>query len=335
VTAVIAARDAERWVGGALDSLRAQTLGDLEVVAVDDGSRDGTWEALRAAARADRRIRPLRSGTGRGQAAALNAGLAAARGRYLALLDADDEAVPDRLALQVGALERDPRLVLVGGAVRTWCGRDEAGGRVWRYAAGDAAIRARTLFKSEFISGAMTFDRDRFRPGRLRFDERVRVGADWAASIAAMREGRVANLRDVVLRYRIHPGQMTAGMADDLASDGARIRARLLAWAGVRPTRDELRTHLAVSPCAYWPYGSHPWFRARRATVREEAARWLARLVAGCARTGRVPAGALRAYVAGIRRRIDRCLREPEAAPAGPPCPVSAPRRCLAGDPCR
>ena len=337
VTAVMAARDAERYVASALASLSAQTMGDLEVVVVDDGSTDGTSRVVRRAARADPRIRLLRLDRNRGQAAALNVGMDAARGRYLAILDADDEAAPGRLAHQVRAFERDPGLVLVGGAAETWCDRHAVPGRVWRYATDDAAIRARTLFKSEFISGAMTLDRERVARRRLRFDETLRLGADWAMSVAAMRVGRVANVAPVVLRYRVHPGQITAGMTDDLGSDSTRIRAAVLAWAGVRPTGADLRTHLAISPCNYWPFGSHPYFRARRASIRAEADRWLRKLTAACARAGRIPPEALRAYVEEIASRVARCLEAPggDAARAPASCPVAAPRACIAAAPCR
>ena len=333
----MAAHDAEQYVGAALASLERQTVNDLEVLVVDDGSADGTSGEVLRAMRRDGRIRLLRMDRNRGQPAALNAGMREARGRYLAVLDADDEATPDRLARQLAAFDRDPDLILVGGAVSTYCDRFQQEGPTWRYAPDDASIRARTLFKSEFISGAMTLDRERVARRRLRFDETLRLGADWAMSVAAMRVGRVANVAPVVLRYRVHPGQITAGMTDDLGSDSTRIRAAALAWAGARPTGADLRTHLAICPCNYWPFGCHPYFRARRASIRAEADRWLRKLTAACARTGRIPPEALRAYVEEIASRVARCLEAPEGDEARAPasCPVAAPRACIAAAPCR
>ncbi len=333
VSVVVAAYQAARHVRNALASLSAQTAGDLEVVVVDDGSTDGTAAEVAAAAREDRRIRLLRLGRNRGQSAALNAGMASARGRFLALLDADDEATPDRLALQLAALEREPDLVLVGGAVATFCDRTGASGEVWRYATGDPEIRARSLFKSEVISGAITFDLERTRRRRLRFDEGLRLGADWAFSLGAMRLGTVANLPGVVMRYRIHAGQGTAGMMDDVGSDSARIRLRALAWVGVRPSPDELRTHLAVSPCHYWPFGAHPHFQARRGSIAAESERWFARLLQGNARTRRIPDQALQAWLGEIAALVEAHRRAP--AEPTPFCPVTGPAPCLAGAACR
>jgi glycosyltransferase involved in cell wall biosynthesis len=304
----MAAYNAEAFVEDALSSLRAQTLADLEVLVADDGSTDETAARVARVARRDGRVRLLRLGRNRGQAAALNAALDEARGRYLAVLDADDEAPPSRLALQIAALERDPALILVGGAAQTFRADQPQGGAIWRYAQDDAAIRVRDLFKSEFISGAMTFDREQLAAHRLRFDRRIRVGNDWDLTSRALRVGRAANLPEVVLRYRLHGAQMTAGMMDHVGSDSARIRRAALRWAGIVPSPDELRLHMAVSPCNYWPFGAHPYFTERLATVAEDAERWFARLLAGTARRGRIPGAALEAYLGEIAAEIARRL---------------------------
>ena len=337
MSAVVAAHQADRHLGSALASLAGQTLDDLEVIVVDDGSTDRTSEVAKEFARDDPRFRLVRLGRNRGQAAALNAGMDLARGRYLAILDADDEATPGRLEVQVSAFDRDPRLVLVGGAIVTWCDRHSVEGRVWRYATDDAEVRARTLFKSEVISGAITFDRECMARRGVRFDEGLRLGVDWALSAAAMRVGRVENVEPVVMRYRIHPGQMTVEMVDDLTSDSTRIRREVLAWAGVEPSDDEMRTHLAVSPCNYWPFGSHPFFRERGEAIRGDAERWLARLLEGAGRAGRIPLHALRAHADEIIGEIDRALREPAGAAdlAARNCPVATPRACVAEEGCR
>jgi glycosyltransferase involved in cell wall biosynthesis len=311
VTVLVAARDAVGHVGSALASLSRQTLEDLEILVVDDGSIDGTAELVERIALGEPRLGLVRLGRNRGQAAALNVGLASARGRYVALLDADDEAMPGRLADQVTSFEQDRDLVLVGGAVETWRDRDGVPGQVWRYATGDAEFRVRTLFKSEVISSAITFDRERMERCAIRFDETLKLGVDWALSAAAMRVGRVGSVGSVVMRYRIHPGQMTTGMTDHLGSDSTRIRREVLEWAGVRPTDEEMRIHLAVSPCNYWPFGSHPFFRASRATILVDAGRWLARLAEAVVPGERIPIGALRAYADEILAMTRRELEEP------------------------
>jgi glycosyltransferase involved in cell wall biosynthesis len=306
----MAAYNAARYIEAALSSLTAQTLDDLEVVVADDGSRDATAELVEKASLRDPRIRLLRLGRNRGQAFALNAALDAARGRYLALLDADDLATPTRLAIQASALQSDQELILVGGAVETFqSDRPEVVG-LWRYAQTDAEIRVRDLFKTEFISSALSFDREKLELHGLRFDPGIRLGADWDLGSRAMRIGRARNLEEVVLRYRLHGAQMTTGMMDDLTFDSARIRREALTYAGAPPSDDQLRVHMAVSPCNYWPFGAHPFFHAAGPQIATLAAGWFSRLRQGVAQAGRVPLPELDAYLADLTEEIARFLRQ-------------------------
>ena len=96
----------------AIASIRAQTLTEWELVVVDDGSTDGTGELLAVATQEDARIRVLRQ-PALGLVAALNAGLAAAHGEFIARMDADDECHPERLARQAAWLQAQPELGVV------------------------------------------------------------------------------------------------------------------------------------------------------------------------------------------------------------------------------
>ncbi len=111
-TVLLPVRDGEATLAEALASLAAQTDPDFEIVAVDDGSRDGTPQILAAWAARDPRLRVFRRPAG-GVVAALQFGLAQARGRLIARLDADDRARPRRLAAQRSLLEHRPDLGLV------------------------------------------------------------------------------------------------------------------------------------------------------------------------------------------------------------------------------
>ncbi|MGP1356806.1 glycosyltransferase family 2 protein [Roseicyclus sp.] len=89
VSVIIPAYNADRWLDRTLNSVRAQTHADLEIIVVDDGSTDGTSLLVRRHAREDGRIR-LVSQENAGVAAARNRGIELARGRWIAPLDADD-----------------------------------------------------------------------------------------------------------------------------------------------------------------------------------------------------------------------------------------------------
>ena len=105
VSVIIPAYNADRYVHEAIDSALAQTCRDVEVVVVDDGSVDGTWEAISACARRDSRVVPVRRAQRSGPAAARNAAIERASGRWLAVLDADDLFLPERLERLVALAE--------------------------------------------------------------------------------------------------------------------------------------------------------------------------------------------------------------------------------------
>lgn len=106
VTALIPAFNAEKTIRRALDSVVAQAYQELDIIVVDDASKDATADIVQNYERA--KIHLLRNGRNLGECGAMNEGLAAARGSYIAFLDADDEWLPTKLAKQVEALERNP-----------------------------------------------------------------------------------------------------------------------------------------------------------------------------------------------------------------------------------
>jgi glycosyltransferase involved in cell wall biosynthesis len=105
VSVIVAAYQAAAFVGDAIASALDQTMPDIEVIVVDDGSTDGTWEVLSRAAAQDARVVPVRHAQQSGPAAARNTALAQARGEWIAVLDSDDLFMPDRLERMVSQAE--------------------------------------------------------------------------------------------------------------------------------------------------------------------------------------------------------------------------------------
>lgn len=98
-------------VSRSVGSVLAQTYKDFELIIVDDGSADDTGRLARDFADRDRRIRCIRHETNYGQSRARNTGIAAARGRYVAFQDSDDEWLPDKLQQQVDEMGSLPPAV--------------------------------------------------------------------------------------------------------------------------------------------------------------------------------------------------------------------------------
>jgi glycosyltransferase involved in cell wall biosynthesis len=226
---VIAVRDGGSHLADALDSVLGQRPAPLEVVAVDDGSTDGTPAALAAYAPSVRTLRQPPSG----HAVALNRGVGETRGALVAFCDADDRWVPGRLGAQLDALAADPDVDMVGGLVEEFLSPD-ASDLAGRVRVSDAPVRVRLL--QALVVRRHTLD----RVGR--FDESLRHGVaiDWISRADAL-GARVGWVDTVVVQRRIHHGNMghdTGPARADLLAVLRRDRQRRVAATGSSPAPD-------------------------------------------------------------------------------------------------
>jgi hypothetical protein len=219
----MAVYNGERFLDEAVKSVLDQTLEDLELVAVDDGSSDATSEMLERFAAGDPRVVVHRHAN-RGRPASLNVGIELARAPLIARLDADDVCVPDRLAQQVAFLDGHADVGVVGGAVRLI----DADGRCFeesRYPLSDAEIRKAFAYTCPFVHSAVVFRRDAFeRAGGYRRNDAEDL--DLWLRIAEHHE--LANLPQTVVSYRFHGEQASVVKCELNAFSvvGARFAAR-------------------------------------------------------------------------------------------------------------
>jgi glycosyltransferase involved in cell wall biosynthesis len=115
VSGIMAAHNTASVIGQAIESMLAQTFEAWELIIVDDGSTDETWDIVRDYG--DPRIKPQRLQQNVGAAKARNIAVAQAQGRFLAIVDSDDISRPNRLELLAAALRRDSTLAVASGQV--------------------------------------------------------------------------------------------------------------------------------------------------------------------------------------------------------------------------
>jgi glycosyltransferase involved in cell wall biosynthesis len=106
VSVLIPAYNCETTIRRAIDSALMQTFQDFELIVVDDGSQDGTFEVIKTIV--DHRIKVVRHPVNSGEAEARNTAIKSASGRYLAFLDSDDEWLPEKLSRQLEAIRKEP-----------------------------------------------------------------------------------------------------------------------------------------------------------------------------------------------------------------------------------
>ena len=176
VSVLLAVHDDSRFLGAAVQSVLRQTVDDLELIVVDDASTDATPALLSAVQ--DSRLVVLTNDEQAGLASSLNRGLAQAGGRYVARLDADDVALPERLERQLERLGRRDQPAVVGSAVLD-VNASGWPGTLHRNPSGATGIRWLALFGSPFFHPTVLVDRERVDRAQLRYDPSYLESEDY------------------------------------------------------------------------------------------------------------------------------------------------------------
>lgn len=225
--------NSERFLGETLRSLSAQTYRDFEVVVVDSGSRDGTLAIL-----AEPWGFPVRvlDASGKNLPESLNLGIEQARGRYIARIDGDDVAEPERLALQVAFLDRNSKTVLVGGQIRII---DEHGNSLGSrtYPTDSHSVRRNLAVKNVIAHPAVMFRREAAIAAGL-YDPRPPLGQceDYDFWLRLLGQGDLANLDVAVLRYRLHGGALKATRTRSILKATLEVKRRAYARGHLEPS---------------------------------------------------------------------------------------------------
>lgn len=218
VSLVMPVYNASATVGESIESVLSQTMGDLELICVDDGSTDGSRAVLEGIVGRDARVRVIAQKNA-GPSAARNTGLDAARGRIICTIDADDALVPEHCARLVETFERTGAEVVVFGAV---CEPEDAASERIREllsprAASYASFAPELLFSAHAQPYAWraAWTRSLEERERVRFPEGVRLGEDAAFlfTLYPVAHG-IELIPDKLYRYRMVGGSLTHALDD-------------------------------------------------------------------------------------------------------------------------
>lgn len=207
VTVVIPAFNSERYIGEALASIQGQTLRDVEVLLIDDGSTDNTLgEVERFSDSLDLTI--VRQANA-GPSAARNVGIRQARGRYCAFLDADDVMLPECLATQFALLAADPGFGLVLTDVMTF----DEGGIIhrarWNLSETSSETALERLLLENFVTtSAVMAPKERLIEAGL-FSEDRRVAEDYELWLRLAARWKVGLIDRPLVRYRYRLGSLS------------------------------------------------------------------------------------------------------------------------------
>jgi len=238
VSVLMPVRNGERFLSAAVESVLSQSLSDLELVIVDDGSTDSTPSLLKRLAAVDPRVVVHRREPGRNVAQVLNLAATLSQAPLLARLDADDLALPNRLERQAEYLAAHPEVALLGGQASMIDERGREFGTA-AYPLEDGELREALRAGNPFVHSTVTMRREAFEAVggyRENFDH----GEDIDLWLRLADGYRVANLPEPVAAYRIHGTQLSLRKQEDQAlfAAAAHISAASRAATSTDPFAD-------------------------------------------------------------------------------------------------
>lgn len=213
VSVLMSVFNCERYLAEAIDSILGQTFSQFEFIIINDGSTDNSAKILEGYGKQDERIRLIRQ-SNMGLTKSLNKGLKYAKGRYIARMDADDIAMPERFEKQVDFLHNNPACVALGS--RVVC-IDPYGSPLWE--------TKQAVLHSDIDDGLLTGN------GSAILHPTVMICSDALTAIGGYREhldtaqdldlylrlsehGKLANLDQSFLKYRLHLSSVNATKRD-------------------------------------------------------------------------------------------------------------------------
>jgi glycosyltransferase involved in cell wall biosynthesis len=250
---VMPAYNAERYVGEAIESVLAQTLPSWELLVVDDCSTDRTLEVCNSYR--DPRIRVFTTPENLNAAGARNLALEHAQGEFVAFLDSDDVAVPDRLERQQATLRADPELGFLGSQVRLINERVVNSNHHWIYPAEDGVFKATMLFRCPFLMSTIATRASLLQKmdGQV-FEQDFAPSEDYHFAARMMGLCKFRNDTEPLVHYRLHSGQLIDAKADLIGCQMQKVQKLILGFLGIEATTQDIETYRLCSsgPVSSW-----------------------------------------------------------------------------------
>ncbi len=246
VSVVMPAYNAAEHISESIQSILDQTLNNFELIIVDDSSTDSTAQIIEKFV--DNRIRLIRNDRNEGVASSLNKGIAAAKGEFIARMDADDISVAHRLKLQVEFLRQHPSIALCGGSLKTFGAKEE----LWECPTDPDRLACRMLFKCEVAHPTVIMRKNVLDKYGFRYSSEMDFAEDYDLWIRILAVAQIANLPETLLLYRVHPKSISQNRRQEQRLKEGIIQKSLLNKMGLTPSALDMDTHSKIARSAFY-----------------------------------------------------------------------------------
>lgn len=219
------AYNSEEYIAQAIESILEQTYKDFEFIIINDGSTDRTSDVVGKYAKTDKRIKFIDNKVNQGLIAVLNQGLDMCAGEYIARMDSDDISIPERFALQIEYMDKNPHVAVVGG----WHEKFGTNIRrtVRRYPAQTTLLDS--LLQGTPISHPTAMIRRKVLDAHnIRYNSDYKHAEDYQFWTQIVQVGEIHNLQKVLLYYRWHDTNVSVLSRNIQLKNSERIRADII-----------------------------------------------------------------------------------------------------------
>ncbi|NQU32869.1 MAG: glycosyltransferase family 2 protein [Bacteroidetes bacterium] len=240
VSVVLPAYNAEKYIADAIESIINQTFHDFELIIIDDGSTDNTFEIISSFK--DRRIIKLKCKENKGNNLARNWGMNVARGKYICVMDSDDIAFPKRIEKQYMFMETNIEYGICGGYTQVY-GSSEVYTPPSNYNEIKVWLLCNIIFKHPTIFLRKSF-LDKFG---LKYNISFRYASDYELLVESSKLFPITNISEIVLFHRKHSSQISEANSLEQGRMADIIRTnQLIDNFGFKPSDDEIKMHLEL-----------------------------------------------------------------------------------------
>jgi glycosyltransferase involved in cell wall biosynthesis len=238
VSVVMPVYNAEKYLKPAIDSILNQSYTDLDIVIVNDGSTDNSKNIIKSYQ--DPRIRYFENAQNSGIVVTRNRGLEEARGDYIAVMDSDDLAAPDRMKIQVEFLENNQEFGMCGSYFKTINGQDKILKTV-NFPTNDKDARSYLIVHNCFCHSTVMIRGELAK--RLKYDLRYDVVEDYELWYRISKISKIINLPVYTTFYRVHGNNVSTTKNKHMFILLDKINSNVLDDLEILYTRDELSLH--------------------------------------------------------------------------------------------
>lgn len=237
VTVLMPVYNGEAYLNEAIESILSQTFEDFEFLIINDCSSDNSKEIIKAYK--DKRINFVENETNIGLSSILNKGLDIAKGEYIARMDQDDISLPDRLQKQVEFMDKNPEIGICGSFIEKFGAETGIG----KYPLINDLIKINLLFYSALAHPTVMFRNSLLRKYNLKYNPEYEYAEDYDLWSRCIKHFKIANLNEVLLKYRMHIKGMSLSNKKKQESLSDLVRTNQLKRLEIKPTSEDLQIH--------------------------------------------------------------------------------------------